>query len=288
MSEAPPVAAAVQTLPTRAQDLDEVGQFLHEHLGGRFSKAAWIASLQQNWAREQPNHGTHLRSGGKVVGVLCAIYSEQTIAGKTEKVCNPHSWVVDEPYRNHSIGLLLLLLRQRGWHFTMLTPNPKVAQVFAGLRFRVMDDRLFYIANLPALRSGVVTEPAAIRALIEGTALHDYEAHAHLPWLHFAAFGPRGDACLVVYKLTRWKRMPCAQLLHVSDAGAMQRHGHRLRSHLLMKHGATFTRIEGRLLAQEPRLAVRSVRLMPKMVLSPTLQDHQVTDLYSELVALDL
>ena len=283
-----PAPPAVRVQLTHEADLDEVGQFLHERLGRRFSKQAWIDSLQQRWAHVSSNLGAHLRSEGRVVGVLCAIYSEQVIAGNTEKVCNPHSWVVDEPYRNHSIGLLLALLRQRGWHFTMFTPNPKVAQVFAGLRFRVMDDTLFYLPNLPAPRGGVVTEPVAIKALLEGAALRDYEAHAHLPWLHFAAFGPKGDACLVVYKLTRWKRMPCAQLLHVSDAGAMQRHGHRLRSHLLMKHRATFTRVEGRLLAEAPRLAIRSVRLMPKMVLSQTLQDNQVTDLYSELVALDL
>lgn len=284
-----PAATTVKVLQTQEDHLDEVGQFLHERLGSRFSKQAWIDSLRQRWAPVSPNLGTHLRSEGRVVGVLCAIYSEQTIAGKTEKVCNPHSWVVDESYRNHSIGLLLTLLRQRGYHFTMFTPNPKVAQVFMGLRFRVMDDSLFFVANLPSLGgAAVATEPAAIRALLEATALQNYEAHAHLPWLHFAAFGSKGDACLVVYKLVRWKRMPCAQVLHISDAGAMQRHGHRLRSHLLLRHGATFTRIEGRLLAQAPRVAIRSVRRMPKLVLSPTLQDNQVTDLYSELVALDL
>lgn len=282
----------IQTHPTQATDLEDVGQFLHERLGRRFTRQAWVDSLRQNWAPTSPNHGMHLRHDGRVVGVLCAIYSEQFINGKAEPVCNPHSWVVEEEYRNHSIGLLLQLLRQRQYHFTMFTPNPKVAQVFLGLRFRVLDDRLLHVPHWPSLRSAggaeVVTDASRIVGALTGVALRDYQAHAHLPWLRFVAFGQEGEMCLVVYKVTHWKKMRCASIAHVSHPEVMDRHGHLLRRHLLLTQGITVSRVEARILKRVPPGALSSKRGMPKMVLSPTLTDAQVTDLYSELMALDL
>lgn len=273
---------------TQEADLDDVCRFLHEQLGRRFSPQQWRDSLLQNWAVERPNFGTHLRHQGRIVGVLCAIYSEQVVGGQTVHVCNPHSWVVLEAHRHQSIGLLLLLLRQRAYHFTMFTPNPKVAQVFTGMRFRVLDDRLLHIPNLPRPAAGIVeTELPRIAALLEGQARKDFERHAHLPWLGFVAFGKPGDTCLVVYKRDRWKKLGCAVLLHLSDAAAFDRHAGLLHNHLLAR-GMAFVRVEARRLQQQPRFALRSQRGMPKMVLSSSLSDAQVTDLYSELVALDL
>lgn len=282
----------VQTLFTQAQHLAEVSLFLHENLGRRFTAKTWADSLTQRWAASSPNHGTHLRHDGKVVGVLCAIYADQVIDGIPFRVCNPHSWVVLEEHRSHSLGLLLQLLRQRDYHFTMFTPNPKVAQVFQGLRFRVLDDTLLHAPNLPspgAWRPGLVveTEPSRIAALLQGQALRDFQAHAHLPWLRFVAFGRPGRLCWVVYKPARWKKLPCAAIAHISDPALMQEFGSLLRHHLLMR-GIPVSRIEARLLTALPPLALRSRRGMPKLVLSPTLTDRQVTDLYSELMALDL
>lgn len=287
------MSSTVRTAPTQEADLREVCQFLHEQLGRRFSASAWRESLLQNWASERPNFGTHLRSEGKVVGVLCAIYSDQVIDGKLERMCNPHSWVVLEEHRAHSIGLLLALLRQRDYHFTMFTPNPKVAKVFLGLRFREMDDRVLYIPNLPVPslpRGRVVIEPRPdhIADVLTGTALKDFNAHRHLPWLRFVAFGHPGSMCLVIYKPARWKRLKCAAIAHASDPTVMATYGRALRSHLLLREACAFTRLEARHLRQLPKIAVQVPRGMPKLVLSPSLTDAQVTDLYSELMALDL
>lgn len=278
--------------PIQPPDLPDVAQFLHEQLGRRFSAQAWAASLTQTWAAAPPNMGMHLRHKGRVVGVFCAIYSDQTLAGRTERFCNPHSWVVLEAHRSSSLSLVLALIRQRGYHFTMFTPNPKVAQVFMGLRFKLLDDRLLYLPNLPApggrgRRSIVETDRGRIGAVLEGVALQDFLAHKHLPWLEFVAFGQPGDTCLAVYKRTRWKKMACAAIAHLSDTGAIDRHGALLRHHLLLS-GMPVSRVEGRHLTRTPALAWRTRRGQPKLVLSSTLADHQVHDLYSELMALDL
>ncbi|CAN5731094.1 hypothetical protein BH11PSE8_BH11PSE8_06360 [soil metagenome] len=282
----------MQIFPIDASHLQEVGEFLNQNLAKRISAQAWSDSLAHRWAESQPNHGMQMRDGDKLVGVFCAIYSDQHINGTLERFCNPHSWCVLDAYRSSGIGLPLLLLRQRGYHFTMFTPNPKVAKVFLGLRFRMLDDVLLYMPNLPAplaARGGrfIETDPQRIAARLVGSALDEFNAHRSIPWLNFVAFGRDGDACLAIYKRERWKKVACTWLMSLSDPGALQRHGGLLRHHLL-KCGMPVSRIEARFLADAPALALRSRRKQPKLVLSKTLSDTQVRDTYSELMSLDL
>lgn len=284
---------ALHVTPIQAEHLAEVGQFLYEHMGRRIAPELWVQSLSQRWAESTPNHGMQLRDDGRLVGVICAIYSDQLVDGRVERFCNPHSWCVLDGYRNGSLQLVLQLLRQRGYHFTMYTPNPKVAEVFLGLRFKVLDERLLIMPNLPSATAWapgafVETDPDRIGQCLGEQARREYEAHRHFPWLHFVAFGREGDACLAIYKRRHWKRMPCAWLLHLSDAQAHARHHGLLANHLLWRQGLLVTRVEARLLAREPLLAYRTRRTQPKLLSSPTLGDAQARDVYSELVALDL
>lgn len=279
--------------PIREQDLDAVGEFLHAHLAKRISPQGWSDSLRHRWARAQPNFGMQLLADdGRRVGVLCALYSDQIIDGKPERFCNPHSWCVLDECRHASINLVLAVIRQRDYHFTMFTPNPKVAQIFLGLRFRTLDDGLLYLPNLPrpwpAAGGGFVeARNEHIAARLSGAALAEFEAHRAIPWLHFVAFGRAGDACLAIYKRGRWKKLSCALLAHLSDAAALQRHGHLLGAHLLSR-GLLVSRIEARFLAQAPTLAWHTQRRQPKLVSTRTLADGQIRDVYSELMALDI
>lgn len=283
----------MKVLPILEQDIDAVGQFLHEHLNPRISAQAWAGSLRHRWADAPPNFGMQLMTDeGLRVGALLAVYSDQLIDGKRERFCNPHSWFVLDEFRHASINLVLAVIKQRDYHFTMFTPNPKVAQVFAGLRFKLLDDGLLHFPNLPhpwpaARGSFVEARLQHVAARLRGAALAEFEAHRHIPWLRFVAFGRDDDACLVIYKRGRWKKMACAQLGHVSDPAAFTRHGHLLRAQLL-RGGMLVSRIESRFLAKPPPLAYRSRRTQPKLALTRTLADGQVRDVYSELMALDI
>ena len=282
----------MELAPILPPDLDEVARFLHENLSARISQSAWVSSLTHQWALSQPNHGMLLRVDGQIVGALCAIYSDQVIDGKLERFCNPHSWCVLDKYRHASMSLVLAVIKQRDYHFTMFTPNPKVAQVFSGLRFRLLDDALLYFPNLPKPWAScrdrfVESRIEYIAACLEGAALAEFEAHRSIPWLRFVAFGSEGDSALVIYKPGRWKKLPCALLAHVSDPSAIQRHGHILQRHLL-NSGLLVSRIEARLLSAEPPLAYRTRRSQPKLVSSRSLDDSRIRDIYSELMALDI
>lgn len=284
---------SLQVTPIQAEHLQEVGVFLYEQMGRRIAAADWVRSLTRPWAAEVPNHGMQLRDDGRLVGVLLAVYSDQSIDGRVERFCNPHSWCVLDGYRSGSLQLVLEVIRQRGYHFTMYTPNPKVAEVFLGLRFRLLDDRLLYLPHWPApwaLRGGRFAEgrPERIGALLQAAARAEFEAHRDLPWLRFVAFGAPGDACLAIYKPTRIKRLPAARLLHLSDPTALERHRGLLQQHLLWHAGLLLTQVEARFLSATPRGAIQRRRSQPKMLSSRSLSDGQARDVYSELTALDL
>ncbi len=283
----------MQITPIRQEHLAAIGAFLHANLNPRFSAERWISSLVHPWASAPPNHGMQLHDGDQLVGVFCAIYADLNINGRTEPFCNPHSWCVLDAYRRHGIGLVLQLIKQPGYHFTMFTPNPKVTEVFRGLKFKDLDVRQRVAINLPTLsgwRPGAFAESRLdhIAARLSGPSLVDFEAHRRIPWLRFVAFGVHADACLAIYKPVHWKRLPGAWLMHLSDVGAFERHQGLLRSHLLLQHRLAITRVEQRWLSRPPWLSVASVRTQPKLYLSKTLTPGQIPDAYSELMALDV
>jgi hypothetical protein len=287
---APDVGLAVTAI--EATHLAEVGEFLHRNLNKRIAPEAWVQSLTHPWSETRPNFGMQLRDETTLVGVFCAIYSDQTIDGRVERFCNPHSWCVLESHRRHGIGLILTLLKQTGYHFTMLTPNPKVAEIFRGLRFKDLAKAMVVFPNLPSLAGGlpgrfIETDPNAIANRLSGTAKRDFELHREIPWLRFLVFGRGTQSCLVVYKRNRWKRLPCARIIHVSHPEVLDRNRGLLHNGLL-RSGLLVSKVESRFLLREPRIAYRMQRTQGKLFLSRTLQDRQIRDLYSELASLDV
>ena len=279
--------------PIQSQHLDAVGRFLHNNLNRRFSPRRWVDSLTHDWAHTNPNHGMQLHDGDELVGVFCAIYSDQFINGQIEHFCNPHSWCVLESHRNHGIGLVLQIIRQPGYHFTMFTPNAKVAKMFLGLKFKVLDDRQYRSVNFPnltSLRKNAFTECRRdqIAPRLQGQDRRDFEAHQSIPWLRFVAFGVGDSVCWVIYKPAYWKRLAAAWIMHVSDADLFQHFSGLLRNHLLFKQHMATMIVESRWLHAVPSLSWNEPRTQPKLVLSKTVQDGDVRDLYSELMSLDV
>lgn len=284
---------ALEITPILASDLNEVGEFLNRNLNKRISAASWIASVCHPWCDARPNYGMQLRENGRLVGVFSAIYSDQIIGGQLERFCNPHSWCVLESHRQHGIGLLLALLKQTGYHFTMLTPNPKVAKIFRGLRFKDLATAMVVFPNLPSLAmclpgTFVEAAPEAIATRLPSASRRDYELHKTIPWLSFLAFGRGPHRCLVVYKRESWKRLPCARLIHISDPEAFARYRGLMQTWLLLRRGIPASRVESRFLVREPWFAHRTQRTQGKLYLSRTLSDGQISDLYSELASLDI
>jgi hypothetical protein len=283
--------AKARVSPILTEDTAAVGRFLHDHMNSRFSAQQWQAALEQRWQAEPPNHGFKLEVNGDIVGALCALYSRQEIAGTTYEFCNPHSWCVLEPYRRSSVNLVLSLIKQPGYHFTMLSPNEDGEQIFAYLGFQPLPRTLDVALNLPTPRLNrqirVQSSKGALFEQLPSAAKRCYLDHVRFPWLEFVAYQKARDTGFLIFKRGRFKRLPAARILYISDRALLSECWPAIRSHLLLR-GLVFSRVESRLLAAPLPVTTAQLPASAKFYLSSQLEPGVIDYCYSELMVMDL
>lgn len=284
---------ALPTLePIRDSDLPAFCQFLTEHLSSARSAGQWAQAFRQEWGVARPNSGFVVRDQGRIVGGIGAIYAERVIRGRPERFCNITSWCVLDAYRTQSMRLAMAVVSQPGYHFTDLTPTEVVSKTLQFLKFKPMNERQAVWPNLPwpfSRLAGVrvIADPNGIEAALSASDARVYRHHRHLPWLRHAAVGRPGAYCHIVWKPNRLRGIPGAMVLAFSDAGLFLRYRRALGAHLLWQ-GSLYTRVESRLLHRVPRLSRELAGFRKKVFRSDTLSEADISNLYSEIVALDL
>jgi hypothetical protein len=275
--------------PVTAETLPEFAAFLHANLEPARSPSAWTEGLDKSWGMRPPNHGYVLRDQGKIVGGIGAYYAERTIKGQPQRVCNITSWCVLDAYRKQSMRLAMALIAQKGYHFTDFSPTRIVGGVLQFLKFRPMDARQTVIINLPwpAIGSELLVQREDIEKVLQGDALLAYRDHAAFPWLRHVLIGTANKWCHVIYKRTRFKWLPSAHVLYLSDPAIFEQHYCRLARYFIA-HGLASTHVECRFLLRRPWPSAIRSGFNAKVYLSPTLSDNDIDYLYSETMALDL
>jgi hypothetical protein len=279
--------------PIKDEDLPGFCTFLSQNLSRERSPEAWAKAFTQSWYPSKPNNGFLIRHEGRIVGGIGAIYAERPVRGRTERFCNITSWCVLDAFRAQSMRLAMALTGQPGFHFTDLTPTEVVSKTLQFLKFKPMNERQAIWPNLPrpfAAWAGVsvITDPEEISRVLAPDDARAYGDHRHLSWLAHLAVG-RADAwCYVVWKRTRLKGVWGAYVIALSDPEAFLRYRPVLGSHLMVHHGLSYTRVESRLLPRLPPLRVELSGYRNKVFKSDTLSAADMSNLYSELVALDL
>jgi hypothetical protein len=275
------------------EDLLDFCRFLTEHLSQERSPEEWAEAFRQDWGVTKPNNGFLIRVDHRIVGGIGAIYAERLIGGRPERFCNITSWCVLDQYRSQSMRLALALTSQPGFHFTDLTPTEVVSKTLQFLKFRPMNERQAVIPHLPwpfSRLAGVrvVTDPEQVDQILSPEARKAFRDHRHLRWLGHLAIGRPGAYCHVVYKKTYLKNLPGAFVLAASDPHYFLQYRFALGSHLLLRRGLVFTRIESRLLPRVPRPCIELSGYRNKVFRSDTLAEADISNLYTEIVALDL
>jgi len=284
---------ALPTLePIQDSELLAFCQFLTEHLSSGRSAEQWSQAFQQNWGAAKPNNGFLIRDQGRIVGGIGAIYAERIIRGQPERFCNITSWCVLEAYRAQSMRLAMAVVSQPGFHFTDLTPTEVVSKTLQFLKFKPMNERHAVWPNLPwpfSRLSGVsvITELDAIEEVLAPGDAKVFHDHRNLPWLRHIAVGRPGAYCHVVWKPNRLKGVPGGMVLAFSDAELFLRYRLAIGSHLL-RHGCFYTRVESRLLPRLPMISRELAGFRNKVFRSDTLSEADISNLYSEIVGLDL
>ena len=276
--------------PVTADGLPEFAAFLHRHLNAARSPQDWQAGLRIGWLQDRPNHGFVLRDGGEVVGGIGAFYALRRIAGRSERFCNITSWCVLDAYRQQSMRLAMALVGQPGYHFTDFSPTKVVGATLRFFKFQPLDERRIVVPNLPwpaPREARIVHRPAEIEAALDGTAREIYRDHAVFPWLGHVLVGTPDAWCHVIYKRRTLKRLPMADVLHVSDPAVFGAGLRQVAAHLLTRGFAT-TQVEHRWLPTRPRGTGLRAGFNEKLFLSPTLAPADIDYLYSETMALHL
>ena len=279
--------------PIKDEELLDFCRFLTKNLSQERSPEDWAEAFRQDWRVRKPNNGFLLRVDDQIVGGIGAIYAQRLIRGKPEKFCNITSWCVLNQYRTQSMRLAIAVTSQPGFHFTDLTPTGVVSGTLQFLKFKPMNERHAFFPNFPwpvSLLAGVrvITDSNEIEQVLLPEERKAYMDHRHLPWLNHLVVGRPGDYCHVVYKKTQLKNMPGAFVLAASDPQGFLRHHFALGSHLLFRHGMLFTRVESRLLPNVPRPSIELSGYRNKVFRSDTLTEADISNLYTEIVALDL
>jgi hypothetical protein len=279
--------------PIRDEDLLGFCRFLSEHLSRERSAEEWTKAFRQDWCPNQPNHGFLIRHEGRIVGGIGAIYAERPVRGRAERFCNITSWCVLDAFRAQSMRLAMAVIEQPGFHFTDLTPTEVVSKTLQFLKFKPMNERHAIWPNLPwpfAWLAGirVVTDAEQMGRLLAADDAKAFRDHCHLPWLSHMAVGRAGAWCYVVWKRTRLRGITGAIIIALSDPDLFLRYRCALSSHLLVHHGLWYTRVESRLLQRLPTLCIEMSGYRNKVFKSDTLIAADMSNLYTELVALDL
>ena len=276
--------------PIMLAELDAIGQFLAANMNARIAPEQWKQSLVHPWCLDRPNFGMKLTHQGQLVGTFLAIYSDQRIRGQVERICNAHTWCVLPAYRSHALSLAVALVRQPGYHFSVLTPNANVTAVFRFLKFKELDNRVSMFPNVPSLaRATFVDDGARILARLSTSDRTDFENHSSIPWLQHGVVVDSSDSySWFVFKQRHWRGVPGAEIIHVSDSGTFNRCLSAVRNYLLFRKGMSWTRIDTRLVGAHPRFSYKTFRSQPKMFMSTSLREGDITDLYSELASLDI
>jgi hypothetical protein len=283
---------ALPTLePIRDRDLPAFCQFLASQFEAERNPERWAQAFRQDWGVAKPNNGFVLRDQGQIVGCIGAIYAERPIRGRSERFCNIMGWAVLEAYRTHSMRLVMAVVSQPGFHFTDLTPSKVASKMLQFLKFKPMNERQAVWPNIPWPFSWlggtrVVTDPNRIEGALAATDAKVFRDHRRLPWLRHAAVGRPGAFCHVVWKPSRFKGVPGAMVLGFSDAGLFLRYHQAFGAHLL-RQGCFYTSVESRLLPWLPLLSRERTGFENKVFRSDTLAEADVSNLYSEVVALE-
>lgn len=279
--------------PIRDSDLPGFCRFLTRNLSNARSAEAWADAFRQDWIADKPNNGFMLQADGEIVGGIGAIYAQYMVRGNPERFCNITSWCVLDQYRSQSMRLALALVSQPGFHYTDLTPTEVVAGTLQFLKFRPMNERQAVWPNLPwpfAFMKGVhaITAPEEIGKALSGDDARVYEDHRHFPWLNHLAIGRPDDYCYVAYKKCRLRGVPGAFVLGFSSPEKFLRYRLAAGNHLLAGKGLLFTRVESRLLDRSPWPSLELAGFRNKVFRSDTLGEADMSNFYTEIVALDL
>lgn len=273
-------------------DFERIYPLLQSFENSTISKDLWRKLFVSPWKAPEDFCGYMLLKDGEVKGFLGLIFSHRILNGKTEKLCNMTSWIVNEECRGQSLLMLMEVLKLRDYTLTNFTASPTVATILSKLGFR--DFRIDQVVLLPVpyiawpgRRPRCVFDLQEIRSRLSGQNLRIFEDHQGLDCQHLLLCSDDGD-CYVVLKKTRRKRLNFAKVHYLSNPSVFREGMKRLTAQICLRLGVFGVMVderyvEGSLL----RAAAKYPHQRKGYFKSDSIVDENLIDtIYSELVIL--
>lgn len=278
-----------------AADYGEVLPLFGGFKNPKITTEQWRSLFHYSWPAPVDARGFILRDGKRAVGFFGTVWSERTINGRSERICNLSSWITLPEYRNHSLLLFKEVAALRDCTITCHSPAPQLYPIYKRFGFRDLETKLRILLPRPAwqgLRTWVgdraIADPDEIAPLLSHQERAILESHRSHRCGHLLLLG-KTDSCYLLFTKTKGKRFPFAHVHYLSNGEVFARNLDRIRLHLLLSMGTPLVMIDARLVAGLKLPHSREVNLgVPHIFRSETLVPEQVDNLYSELILLGL
>jgi hypothetical protein len=159
---------------------------------------AYRRAAQLPWIDHSRPYAHALLDGGRFHGWVHSFYADRVIGGRHTTVLNLSAWWVSEEYRAQSLRLMFAALHDAGdTPVTILTPSGLAAQIYAGMKFRVMDTDRFAV---PIPQGGPAAEgdPETVFLHLQPRSKKVFNDHRGFP-IHHCRIAVDERACYFVY-----------------------------------------------------------------------------------------
>jgi hypothetical protein len=276
------------------QAFDEIYAELLVLLDSRRPAEEFRRIFDYPWRANEDHVGLALYEGRQVVGYVGLIFSELTIEGRRERLCNVTSLIAKETHRAEASLLVLKLRTLRGYTITNLSCNDAAYRLFTRMGFSVLDDRRTILypsrASFPARRGTawrVLHDPVSIRHDLP--AEHQRILDDHLPYAKHVLAHCNDHSCYIVFTLGRRRWLRTARIHFVSDASLFPEAWPTVQRALWREYRTVLAECDARLLRGRSVPGSRSAAMrIPRLYRSDRLSPEQIPSLYSELMLLNL
>jgi hypothetical protein len=254
----------------------------------------WRCLFNYTWPAPSQRRGFLLRDGDRVGGYFATVWSERTIDGKREAMCNLSSWITLPEYRNLSLLLFKAVTEPRNCTLTCHSPAGRIYPLFRKFGFQDLETQWRLILPYPSWDFSAwfgyhsTTNPDRIAEIVNPADREILQAHRCYRCGHLLIHG-RNGYCYLIFTKTKGRRTSFAHLQYISDRQVFLRQLDRIRLRLFLATGTPFVMVDSRLVKGLEIPHSREVTLSrPYVYRSETLRAEQIDNLYSEIILLGL
>lgn len=265
----------------------ELRDGLLRELDPRMNESGWRRCFV-DLADPEYGAGFTLTEGGRIVGLLGAIYSDRTIQGCPKRFCNVHSWYVQPEYRGRSLLLMREVLKLSGHTVTDFSPTRSVVAISRRLGFKPLDSSARMLLPAPRVDTqDLVDVDDSSVAMLSEVDQKIYRDHRSIGCGH-VVLGDKDGYCYTVFSRIDYFWFSYCCVHYISDRRRFVDHQAIFRTKLMEQTRTRLVLVDSRLL--DSNGLPRSIRVSTyeKLFRPAGVAASDVDGLYSDAVNLGL